>query len=900
MEDRRFIEETFPIKEVGVGSAREKNIRHGNISTLHTWWARKPLGSSRTTIFASLISTPKSLPELQRRKQFIIKLSNFGETLDRHVTDEARKEILKKNDGKPARVIDPFAGGGSIPFEALRLGCETCATEYNPVAVLILKCTVEYPQRYGVGVDRTSHGLVSDKRKNRLLEDVKKWGKWVLDETEREIGRFYPNDKDGSIPVCYMWARTIPCQNPSCNATIPLLPQYWLSKKGNSGIALHPLVEHKVARFKIVGSGRERMPRMFDPDKGNVARAVATCLVCGSVVDNKTTARLFRSGKCSQELVAVVLHKQGVSGKKYRVATDYDMSIFKDSEDYLQRKIKSLSDEWGINPIPDEPTPEAGGSGAERAFLLRNYNMNTWGDLFNSRQLLALVTFIEKVRTAHKKMREEGCDEEYSKAVTSYLALGIDRLADFGSSLCLLNPTGGRGVFHTFSRPVLGMAWTYAESNPFNPFGGGWPTACGKNEKWIEHASLINNSPATVLQASATNIPYPSDYFDAVFTDPPYYDNVPYSYLSDFFYVWLKRTIGDIYPDLFSTPLSPKSKEIVAYSNREGGWESGMRFFEDMLKKSFVEIHRILKPNGISVIVYAHKSFAGWESLVNSLLDSGLVVTGAWPIHTEMKGRLRSQESAALASSIYMIARKYQRERTGFYKEVKQELREHLNSRLDSLWNEGISGADFFIAAIGSSIQIFGKYEKIIDDEGIVIRADKLLEDVRRVATEYAVRQVLHNGFVAEITPLTRFYVLWRWGYGDMKLEFDDALKLGRGVGLDITQEWNKGFIKKDKEFVRILGPEDRELDELKGSHDLIDVLHYVLLLWDKGKNDEAVDILKETGFGKSDVFYRVAQAISESLPNGREKKLLEVFLSGKERITEHVRKESVQTRLIQ
>jgi hypothetical protein len=216
------------------------------------------------------------------------------------------------------------------------------------------------------------------------------------------------------------------------------------------------------------------------------------------------------------------------------------------------------------------------------------------------------------------------------------------------------------------------------------------------------------------------------------------------------------------------------------------------------------------------------------------------------------------------------------------------------------LWKEGISGADFFIAAIGSSIEVFGRYDRIIDDEGNIVRADKLLEEVRRIVTEYAVRQVLHNGFVAEITPLTRFYVLWRWGYGDVKLEFDDALKLARGVGIDITQEWNRGFIKKDKEFVRILGPEDRDVSQLKGSHELIDVLHNVLLLWNKGKNEEAVNILKETGFGKSDVFYRVAQAISESLPNGREKKLLEVFLSGKERITEHVREESVQTRLFQ
>jgi adenine-specific DNA methylase len=385
-----------------------------------------------------------------------------------------------------------------------------------------------------------------------------------------------------------------------------------------------------------------------------------------------------------------------------------------------------------------------------------------------------------------------------------------------------------------------------------------------------------------------------------VFTDPPYYDNIPYSYLSDFFYVWLKRTVGHLYPELFATPLTPKKDEIVAYSNIEGGFEEGKKYFEKMLNKSFREIDRVLKPNGISVIVYSHKSIAGWETLVNSLLDSGLVVTGAWPVHTERRARLRAKESAALASSIYMIARKLARQQTGFYKEVKDLLKKHLEMKLDQLWNEEIAGADFLIAAIGSSIEVFGKYERIIDDEGNPISANRLLEDVRRVATDYAVKQVLHNGFAAEITPLTRFYILWRWGYGDVKLEFDDALKLARGVGIDLTQEWNRGFIMKEKEFVRILGPEDRDMSHLKGSHELIDVLHHILLLWNKGKNDEAVNVLKETGFGKSEIFYRVAQAIAESLRNGKEKKLLEGFLSGKGRIVEQVVKESGQRRLFE
>jgi len=229
-----------------------------------------------------------------------------------------------------------------------------------------------------------------------------------------------------------------------------------------------------------------------------------------------------------------------------------------------------------------------------------------------------------------------------------------------------------------------------------------------------------------------------------------------------------------------------------------------------MLKKSFQEIYRVLKPNGIAVIVYAHKSTQGWETLVNSLLDSGLIMTGAWPINTEMQARLRARESATLASSIYIVARKMKREQTGFYQEVRQAIEEHLNKKLERLWQEGIGGADFFISAIGSAIEVFGKYEKVMDYEGNIVRADRLLEDVRKIATEFAVRQILHNGFTGEISDLTRFYVLYRWNYGNAKVHFDEARKLAASCGIDIAREWNHGFIRKQKEFIRVLGPRVR------------------------------------------------------------------------------------------
>ncbi len=454
------------------------------------------------------------------------------------------------------------------------------------------------------------------------------------------------------------------------------------------------------------------------------------------------------------------------------------------------------------------------------------------------------------------------------------------------------------------------MIWDYFEINPFSEATGDWLGAIGWISRVIDHCSSMDCPPANVRQGTATALPHPDNFFDAVTTDPPYYDNVPYADLSDFFYVWLKRSVGELYPDLFSTPLTPKKDEAIAELPLLRGMGKNeaskvlkdiktSEHFENILLQSFKEIRRVLKPGGIAVIVYAHKSTVGWEKLVNSLLDSGLVVTGAWPLHTERPGRLRAFESAALASSIYMIARKSERQPTGFYKEVKEVLRDHLNKKLDALWKEGISGPDFFIAAIGSSIEVFGKFDKIIDDEGNVIRAERFLEDIRKIVTDYAVKQVLHNGIAGEITPMTRFYVLWRWAYGDVRLEFDDADKLAKGVGIDLPHEWNDGFIQKDKQFVRVLGPEDRDAEDFDDSKEMVDVLHHALLLWKKGKSDEILKILKETGFGKSDVFYRVAQAISESLPNeSKEKKLLEGFLQGKQRISEDIAKESEQSRL--
>ena len=447
-QDRRFIEESFPVKEVGEVSAREKNIRHGNISTLHTWWARRPLAASRATAYAALTPADKSITEWQGRRDFIVELSRRENSLDRTLLSRARHDILETSNGKSPRVLDPFAGGGAIPLEALRLGCETYASDYNPVAVLLLKATLEYPQKYGHPVEAEASGdlfggqVKGTRTGSPLLETVKAWGDWVLEEAQEELAEFYPPDPDGSIPVGYIWARTIPCQNPACGAEIPLMRQFWLAKKARKKVALYPVVEQVQTlrvletlrvSFRIVGDGYDPWPEGFDPGEGTVARAVATCPMCGGMVEAKTTHRLFREGKARQRMVAVVLAHPQRRGKTYRVATAADEAVYQRAEKALHVKREALMLAWGMDPVPCEPLPYD-----PRNVWVTPYfpaDRQQWGSLFNARQLLTLITFAAKVRLAHERMVAEGIGREFAKAVATYLALRVDMTAAFTNTL---------------------------------------------------------------------------------------------------------------------------------------------------------------------------------------------------------------------------------------------------------------------------------------------------------------------------------------------------------------------------------------------------------------------------------------------------------------------------------
>jgi adenine-specific DNA methylase len=569
-ENKRLIEADFPLREVSEHSAREKTIRHGHISTLHIWWARRPLAASRTTALAALV--PDSPDQREQLLRLIAQLAPWevvsrNDAGGQHLLGRARELIRQAYSGRAPKVLDPFAGGGSIPLEALRLGCETYALDYNPVAVLILKAVLEFPQRYG----------------QKLLEGVITWGIWVMEKARQELDCFYPADPDGSIPVGYIWARTLPCQNPACGAEIPLMRQTWLAKKENRKIALKLIPNRGARRVEVEILGANGEPIDFDPEEGTVSRAHVRCPLCGGTIDDKTTRRLFREGKSGQRLMAVVLHHPNRPGKTYRLPTERDLAAFRAAEAALVRARHRLAQDWGMDPVPDEPLPPLETLG----FRVQRYGLTRWGDLFNPRQKLALLTFAEKVRQAHAQMLSQGAEPDFAKAVVTYLALGLDRLADYNSVQCVWH-TSKELVAHTFGRQALQMVWDYIEVNPLSNATGNWGDSVGYLLEVLAHLTDIppaNPQPAspTIAHGTATALPWPDNFFDAVLTDPPYYDNVPYSDLSDFFYVWLKRTIGDLYPELFATPLTPKSEEMVADASKAGGMENAMRRFEEML-----------------------------------------------------------------------------------------------------------------------------------------------------------------------------------------------------------------------------------------------------------------------------------------------------------------------------
>jgi adenine-specific DNA methylase len=882
MGERFLIERALPIKALSQEARREKAIRHGHISTLHVWWARRPLVVARAAVLGALLTEDAEVDE-----KFIANLCKWevhdGDPGGRYLLGQARTLIRKRFGNEPPKVLDSFAGGGSIPLEALRLGCEAYALEYNPVAYIILKATIEFPQRFG----------------QKIVNEVKRWGEWVLEKAREGLAEFYPA-VGSETPIAYIWSRTIRCPNPSCGAEIPLFRQFWLARKGaRKEIALAPVVDRdrRCVNFRIVQRQGDSwqviddsptnprpsplIPNSFDPSKGTVSRGNAVCLVCGTSVKDDYVKAEAQAGRMGHRLVAVVTTKGKGQGRNYRLATEEDMEAFRKAEKALQNLLQTPSPwAFGLSWVPEEEVEQI----KKRPLPvwlddLYLYNMPRWCDLFNPRQLLALCTFGKWVREAYRQILRESGDAEFAKAVTTYLAFGVDFMANRGQSvLCGWDASKetGRSVF---AGHHLHMVWDYMETMPIGEALGSWCEALGYIIRYLTRESRIPRAGSAHL-GSATSLPFPDKHFDAVIIDPPYADNVPYADLSDFFYVWLRRTVGDLYPEAFRWTLTPKDEEAVVNPARFGGGKKGEQIaqahYQRLMQKSFEEIYRVLKPEGMAVVMFTHRSTEAWERLIQSLLDAGLYPTASFPVHTEMESSTHQRGKGAIQSTILMACRRRpENAPIGWYAQVRAEMEQVIPQRLKEFWDAGIRGADFFISAIGPSVGVFGRFRKVMRPDGREVSVGELLDEVRTIVTSFALERL----GLSRLDEPTRFYVLYRWAYGGDELEFDEANKLAKSVGaeLDRLQEQQR-LIKRDGSVVTLLTFTERWQDKTcqgRWMHALengtvaqlpeIDQLHIALGFWRRGETEMLAGFLRQAGIqDEMHPFWQTAQAILE------------------------------------
>ncbi|NTV63343.1 MAG: DUF1156 domain-containing protein [Oscillochloris sp.] len=784
-ESLRLIEDCLPLETISERAAREKAQRVGNLASLHTWWGRKPLIAARAAVYAALVPAPQDACQRDAYLRQLTALCTVdvpARTLDlaRRQIAEVQHERLRGNGqqaGATPLIADLFAGGGSIPLEALRLGCTAVAGDLNPVAYLIARCTLDYPQRYP-----------------EISAQVRDWGRRWLSRAGQAVRDLYPalpaNTLDlgadsaaGSRPAVYLWTRTVTCPNPQCAAVVPLTPTTLLVDKRSDvrALRIQPQPGDGRVAFQLV-EARSRADLDFGVDDLS-ARGATRCPCCGATVDSNHTKHEGKQGRLGTQLMAVVSRSDDGRQRRYQAAADLPAAVVPD-DDTLDARIAALCAASGLS-LPHEPIF----SGDSRAFFTHLYGIDQFHALFTRRQLLVLLSCIRELHQLHGEMLQQGLDADEARAVTTYLALLIDRLADWNSTLCKWSPTG-ESLSNTFARQALPMIWNFAETDPF---GRGWGNLHDALDRMVETIALLERIPATaeVRRGAAYQSDLADASVDAVVTDPPYYDNVPYADLSDFFYVWLKRSVGQLYPEHFGGDLTPKKQEAYVSPPRHAGDKgAATSHYTAIIQHSLEEVHRILKPAAPLVLVYAHKTTAGWSSIVQALRQARFMVTEAWPISTESRGRVRAQDSAALATSIFIVARKRTASRVGNYaRDVLPELSAIVRERVATLSAAAIGGADLVIATVGAGLRAYTRYARVEMDNGDTVDEATFLAEVQRAALSCILEQVvgLQGPSVHAVDPTSQYYVLARYQYGGAEIDFDEANVLARGIGVEIS-----------------------------------------------------------------------------------------------------------------
>ena len=804
----KLIEVSLPLEAINRESAREKSIRHGHPSTLHLWWARRPLAAARAMLFAQLVDDPSARPDLYpgeeeqkaaRQKLFdlIEEMVPWEATRDERIMRKVREKIAESNGGSVPPVLDPFAGGGTIPLEAHRLGVEAHASDLNPVPVLINKALIEIPPRWaGRRPVSPDAELRTDDwpGASGLAEDVRQYGKWMREQAHARIGAHYPMAKreDGSkaAVIAWLWARTVACPNPACGVEMPLVRSFWLSKKKDRPAYVIPETKGGTVTFTIGGPKGE-------PRDGTVDGKGAECLVCG----DRTTLKYVRAegaaGRMGAMMMAVV-----AEGKRRRV--------------YVPPTPEHLAAADVLRPVnvPESELPEKALS-----FRVQAYGMRKHAELFTNRQLLALTTFSDLVGEAREKVErdagEAGMDvaeaAEYAKAVALYLGLASSRAADYCSTIATWssNPQNEL-VRSTFARQALPMTWDFAESNVFGPSSGTLDimvTAVGKALDFLPAEQTTGHAD----QADATTRTYDKYVIN---TDPPYYDNIGYADLSDFFYVWLRRSLGGIYSEVMSTILTPKEPELIASSYRHGSREKAEDHFERGFVKTFTHMRAGHHADYPLVVYYAFKqsetddesgiASTGWETMLNGLIQTGWSVTGTWPVRTERTGRSIGIGTNALASSVVLTCRPRHAtagstDRRGFLRALRSELPD----KLRKLQEGNLAPVDLPQSAIGPGIAVFSRYAKVTEPDGSPMRVRTALGLINDVLADVL------NEQEGEFDQGTRWAIRWfeqfQWGKG----AFGDAETLAKAYNVSVKGLQDAHITKSGDSKVWLVAPVD-------------------------------------------------------------------------------------------
>lgn len=767
---KKLIETSLPLEVINAESSREKSIRHGHPSTLHLYWARRPLATARAVLFAQLVDDPASRPEefptveaqdaeRARLHKLLEKLVVWENSNNEDLLRQAREEIRKSNDGELPPVLDPFAGGGSIPLEAQRLGLEAHASDLNPLAVLINKALIEIPPKFAdlpPGFPGAADTRSNWSRAEGLAEDVRQYGQWMRDEAFRRIGHLYPKAKapDGTehTVIAWIWARTVKSPNPANPIEVPLVRSWWLSKKRGKEAWVKATVVDGEVRYEV------RHDANTPAIDGTISRKGALSVADGTPIDFSYIRSESRAGRMGAHLIAVVA--DGPKGRLYLSPTNTDVDA---------------ADVDRPEGLSEAELPEAA-----LGFRVQNYGLKRWVDLFTNRQLVAMTTLSDLVAEAREKAVADALAsgmpagarleaggtgaEAYADAVATYLALGVSRTADYNSSLCTWNMSRDT-LAHTFTRQALPMVWDYVEANPIANAAGGFIGQIEWGAKALEHASA--SSLGTAVQIDALKCDYRGV---ALSTDPPYYDNIGYSDLSDFFYVWLRRTLHSAHPQVVGTMLTPKTEELVANPYRHGDKEGAERFFIDGFNSVFQEARQGARADVPMTVYYAYKqqettthgtTSTGWHTLLDGLIDSGWEITATWPVRSERTGRLRDIGSNALASSIVLACRPRPADapattRRNFVAALKSEL----PGALRTLMQGAIAPVDLAQAAIGPGISVFSRYSRVREADGSDMSVREALLLINSTLDEVLGEQE------SDFDPDTRFAVKWYRQYG--------------------------------------------------------------------------------------------------------------------------------------